>query len=252
MIKNLVLVIIALYALSAFANTDYSLQGTYRGYPLGASVDADAGYSFKLWESNKNKAFYGYVRPAAQIKTSGIVNYVSQQVDFFPISFLGFYVGRSDGFRNVNDLQGFDCAESVNCGSDLSKTYMGANLALAHKKFILLNLYRIEKLDYDTNQNFIAEETSNLIVSNDDEVKSLTTVFGYQLAEDKMLALLNVSYKSDDYNQDSNMLMALGQLTRGKISYQLGLGNFKNRNDKNHFSSLFIVKWSGEKGLRLF
>jgi len=252
MIKNIILVLIALYALSTFAEVDYSVQTTVRTYPMGASLDADIGYGYKFWESSKNKAFYGYMRPSAQVKTSGLVNYISQQIDIYPISFLGFYGGRSTGFRNLNELQGFDCANSVNCGADVTKGYAGANLALAYKNFILLNLYRIEEVDYDTNDLFIAEETSNLVVSDNDKIKSLTSVLGYKLSETKMLAILNVSYKSDDYNQKSNMLMGLAQLTKDKSSYQLGLGTFRNRNKKNHFSALFMYKWSGAKGLRLF
>lgn len=252
MIKNIILVIIALYALSTFGQTDYSLQTTIRTYSLGASVDGDLGYAYKFWNSDKNKAFYGYFRPSVQIKTSGVVNYISQQMDFFPISFFGMYIGRSSGYRNLNDLQGFDCSNSVNCGADNTKGYYGVNLALAYKKFVLLNLYRVEEIDYDTKELFIAEETSNLIVKPEDTVKSLTSVFGYKLAEDKMLALLNVNYTTKEYDQDSQMTMLLGQFTKGKSSYQLGLGNFRNRNNKNHFSALLMYKWSGEKGLRLF
>jgi len=250
--KNLILFVLVLYAFSTFAKSDYSLQGTIRSYPMGASIDADLGHSLKLWKSNKNKAFYGYVRPSVSLKTSGLVNYVSQQVDIFPISFFGAYVGRSNGLRNLTELQGFDC-DTVNCGSDLSKGYFGVNLALAHKQWVFLNLYRHEELSYDeaSVRNF-AEETSNLIVKDEDTMKSNTTVLGYNINEKIMIAALNVLYKTKELNQESKMLMGLGQYKLGKLSYQLGLGKFKNRNDKNHFSGLFIIKWSGEKGLRLF
>lgn len=248
--KKLILLLAALMALKSFGETDYNLMTSVRGYPQGLSLTADLGKSLKLWGKDSG-VLYGYMRPAVNFQTSALVNYATARVELFPISFLGAYYAQSKGWRSVEKLQGFDC-ENLSCDSGSDKTHYGINAALAFGNFKLVNFYNVSDLEYETDEISIAEELSNLVVEKEDTLKNNISVIGYQVSSALMLGVLNSYYVTEKTKQSSNMLMGLGAYTKGKWVYQMGLGNFHSRDNHNHFSALLIVKWNGEKGLKLF
>ena len=250
MLKNFLLLLLVVYAFNSFAQTDYSAQVAHRVYPLGLALEADFGYGQELWRHNKQ--IYGYIRPSLKIKTSGVVNYGYAQLDVFPVSFLGLYYGKAKGMRSLDKLQGFDC-DIVSCDSNVDKNYYGLNLALAYKEFKFINLYKVEELDYDIKTTALAaEELSNLIVKQEDDLKSNTTVLAYEINSDYLAGLIHILYQSDKTDQESKMMMPFVQKKWGEYSLTGAMGTFKSRDESNHFSGLISLKWSGKKGLRLF
>lgn len=151
----------------------------------------------------------------------------------------------------MENLQGFDCS-LVNCDSELDQSQFGYKLALAYKKIRLLNFYDIHDIEYKDSQLSFAHETSNLILEKNDKLLNNISVLGYQVSSKIMVGVLNSYYRTKNSKQNSNMLMGLGAYTKDKWAYQLGIGNFRNRNSKNHFSTLLIISWNGDKGLKLF
>jgi hypothetical protein len=252
MIKNLILLLAVVYAYNTLAQVDYDVEANFRSYPLGASVKAKTGYAFKIWEKDEfNKVFYGYVRPAASFESSSLTHTVAAQLDFYPVSFFGMYIGKAKGWRNLTDLQGFTCSE-INCGAESDRDFWGVNLALGYNGVTLVNFYKSVDLDYDTKDTLIAEEFSNMEVADEDKMKINTTLVAYNIDKDTMLGILNLYSKSYVTNQDTTMTMILGSKKIKKITYQVGAGIFETRDDHQHPSILIGAKWTGEKGLRLF
>lgn len=231
-----------------YSQTDYFLQTSLRSYPVGAAVSAEAGHGLKLYEVNN--VLYGYVRAAANVQSSVVINYASVQVDIYPVSFFGLYAGKTIGQRSAKKLHGFDCDE-VKCDNNLDKMYYGANLALAYKKIKFVNYYRKTNITPEDNTIY-AEEYSNLIAIDKDILSTHTSLLGYDLNEKNMLGLLYLKNKIKNNDQSSQMTMLLLQHKVDKKSYQIAIGEFENRNNKSHFAGLFLFKWDFEKGLRLF
>ena len=261
MIRNIILILAALYSLKSWAELDYNFKGTLRTYPTGIAATSEVGYGYKLWGSGD--VMYGYIRPGINIQKSGVVNYAGAQLDFFPVSFFGVSYGKTYGKKDHDDFSGFDCVELL-CEHSVEKDILKVSLVLAVKKFKLLYFYNQQDFKNKTGFSFFAEEFSNLVGFQDAKLKTNVAVLGYDLSKDLMLGLLGMFNEIENSNTNlgsslvnvgtnkSNMMMLIGNLKRKNISYQLGLGAFENRYDKTHFSGLFVVTWNGAKGLRLF
>lgn len=236
---------------NSFAKTDwdYRFQGSFRSYPQGGAIDSDLGVGKLLWK--KNPILYGYVRSSLQLKTSAIVNYATAQLEVFPVSFIGLYIAKSYGHRSLTNLQGFDCLE-VNCTSSVRKNLFGMNVALAYKKFKLVHFFRQEQIHYKDKANSFAEELSNLILTQNDKLDSFTTIFGRDLKDQWFVGALHLYSKAHHSASFSSMNFLVVQKTIERWSFQGGVGKFRTSLGKDHLSSLFIIRYNGKKGLRLF
>ncbi len=245
----MILIFAAFYALKSLGNVDYDVRASLRGYPSGIAVQSDIGYGQKLW--GKDDVMYGYIRPGINLQSSAVVNYAGAQLDFYPISFFGVSVGKTYGNRSYDDFQGFNCQE-LSCENSIEKTHLAINLALAYKKVKFINFYKKQDFDNKTPGSFFAEEFSNLVGFEGDKLATNASILGYDINKNLMIAYLHMYNKMENTNQRSRMNLILGNYKKGQFTYQVGAGNFYNRNSKNHFSALFVVKWTGAKGLRLF
>ena len=249
MIKNLILIFAAFYALRSFGQMDYDLRATVRSYPRGLAFQSDVGYAQKIW--GNDDVMYGYIRSGLNLQSSVVVNYLGAQVDFYPISFLGISFGKTLGHRDYDEFQGFNC-ETLSCTNSIEKTHLGVNLALAYKNLKFINFYKKQDFKNKTPGEFFAEEFSNLVGFEDDELVTNVSLLGYDINSKLMVGLLHMYNKMDKTSQRSRMNLFLANYTSGAFTYQLGLGEFYNRNSHRHLSSLFVVKWTGAKGLKLF
>ncbi len=243
------LIVMVFLSVSSYAELDYFLAGSFRSYPIGTAITAEIGKGFKFYE--KNKILYGYLRPAINVQSSALINQASAQIDFYPVSFLGFYAGRGIGAKSTKKLQGFDC-DVIKCDGGVSKTYFGVNLALAYKKLKFVSYLRRTQVDLNNHQGYFAEEFSNLIGLDKDRLTSYTGILGYDLDAKNFLALLYLSNKMQNTDQSSKMKMLLYQYRPDKVSYQAALGTFENRVASEHLALLLMFKWEFEKGVRLF
>lgn len=262
MIRNLILLLAACYALKSYAQLDYNLKGTYRSYPSGIAANSDIGYGKKIWGED-SKVMYGYLRTGVNIQTSALVNYVGAQFDFYPVSFLGLSYGKTYGKKSYDDFSGFDCSE-LTCKHSVEKDTLSVNLALAYKKFKFIYNYKKQDFKNKTGNSFFAEEFSNLIGYKDAKLVTHTTVYGFDLSRNFMIGLLGVYNKMTNPSSidaissvdvgtgDSLMAMLIGSYKKKKITYQVGLGAFENRKNNQNFAALFIVNWNGSLGVKLF
>ena len=249
MIRNLILLFASFYALKSFGKLDYDLRLASRSYPQGIAAQSDIGYGYKLWE--KDKVMYGYLRPGLNFQASGVVNYAGAQLDFYPVSFIGISYGKTYGHRSFDEFQGFDC-QSISCENSIEKNHLGVNIALSYKNIKLINLYKKQDFSNETPGQFFAEEYSNLVGFEDDELTTNVTLLGYQLTEKLLIGFFHMYNKMERTNQISRARLLMGNFTSGDFVYQAGIGAFENRNKVDHLSAIFILSWKGAKGLRLF
>lgn len=242
-------ILITIFTFISFAQVDYSLSGSLRTYTKGVAVVSDAGYGYKFWE--KDKIMYGYIRPSINLQTSILVNYASAQLDFYPVSFIGFYAGKSIGAKSIDELQGIDC-KSIKCDGGVSKNYYGTNIALALSKIKFIHTFKLQQIDLKNHQGLFAEEFSNLIGRDKDVLITNTSILGFQASENSLLGLIYLQNNIKNNNQSSSMQMLLYQYKYENSSYGVAVGNHKNRFDHDHLSMLFLFKWDPQKGVRLF
>ena len=111
------------------ARWDFAISGLARTYPLAAGLDFEVGQSLLLWgQEAEANPWYGYIRPAAYISTSGTFNAVGGTLEFFPLSILGVKAG-SEIYNNSTDYRDYDC-ELFQCEGDYYRQFVEGHLIL--------------------------------------------------------------------------------------------------------------------------
>lgn len=229
---------------------DSFAQGVLRTYPSGGAVEVNGGASWFLW--NGQGPFYGYLRPNANFQTSSVTNQLRLQLDIFPISFFGFFVGVEWNKRDYEEFDTFNC-ESVECSGQVRRRYVGHKMALAFHQFFFTSQWRLERLEMtDRAGVFVDVKGSILARSSYDQKLEGQMVFGYKLNSDHSIGVLNVYNSTKYYNQLSSMWLAIHRVEFGRWSLLSGAGFIKTRHSTKVGTALFILRWTPAKGLPLF
>jgi hypothetical protein len=249
--KKFILLILCLISTSTFAVTDYQFQSVVRTYPVGFFAAGNAGQSYKLWGQEGEKIKYGFVRASGTLQSSVVVNSIMGQVDFYPISFLGFYAGK-DYTRRDFDVFTFDCTK-VTCRGRLDRDYVGSRMALAYKNVFLVGEYRVIRASVQDKEKPFAEERSTLIGGpGQDTLHRTDFVLGYRLTPNYSVGYLLHRNVMQKYENTSHMNQGFVRYQADQWSLLAGAGTFHSRNDQTFYSSLFMFQWTGAKGLLIF
>lgn len=233
----------------AFSEVDYGARLVTRSFPIALALQGDAGYGVKFWEANK--VMYGYLRAAGVYSISGLVNLAGAKVEFFPVSFLGFYA-QADKSQRKFDLDIFDC-DAVECNKTVDRNRVGAKLGLAVGRFFLMGDYQIIDVEANTDKALFADLQHTLVgKSSGDQVKRLQVIAGIKLNETLSLITIYVSQEmKENYNRDFMRLIGLKK-DSGSLSYMATAGVFRTREDATVATVLFAIQWNGQKGVKLF
>lgn len=244
--------IVFFFISNASASIDYNITSLLRSFPIGGFSQLTIGKSIKTWEQNK-KVMYGFMRPSLSYKTSVLLNAISPQIDIYPISFIGLYTGKTFAKRRPTKLDTFNC-EIIECQGDLQKSFFGIKMALAWKSYFLLYTYKQTDISIlGSKFDYFVEETSSLQATSDNDLlKNHTLIIGKKLQNNYQAGLLFVHNKITNYPNNSYMLMAMAGLERNKFSYIFSSGIFKTRNNQQVWTTLFMIKWTGSKGILIF
>lgn len=250
LMKKLLFILIAVLNTSVFAQVDYNVKAITRTYPVALSFVGTMGYGLKLWGSDSGP-MYGYTRAAVYGQTSGVINGAGAQVEFFPVSFLGFYTGAKLIKRNTDDLGSYDCTTIV-CDGDMSRTYFGSKLGLAAAGVFLLVEGKVEDVEMDNRLGNFAEETGTLIgKSGGDQLTQLTAVMGYDLTSSLSFGALMQHSQMDKIKNKTIMSLGITRVKWDRWSLMLGMGQFHTRQSTDHFTVMGVLSWNGEKGIQL-
>ncbi|MBK25241.1 MAG: hypothetical protein CME70_14700 [Halobacteriovorax sp.] len=248
--KKYLLLFITLLNTSAFGAVDYNIKAVTRSYPVALSFIGTLGYGQKLW-GQESGPLYGYVRPSAYFQTSGVINGAGVQLDFFPISFLGFYGGAKKIKRSTDDLGSFNCLTTI-CNGTMSRNYIGSKLGLAFKSIFLFIDGKSENVEVDDRVGIFAEETGTLLgQSGGDKLTQVTGISGIELNKELSFGILVQHSQMDKLKNKSVMTLGISRMKFDKWGLLLGAGQFHTRQSSDHFTVMALLTWTGAKGIQL-
>lgn len=232
--------------------TDYQTNTLLRTQNVGFYTNAIVGRSRELWRNDKANFLYGFVRAGATAQTSFLVNSIMPQLDFYPISILGFYIGKDITRRDLN-VPNFDCINEVTCKGWMDREFVGSRMALAFKDFYLMSEYRLSRANGQKANRRFAEERSSLIGHADhDYLHRKDLILGFKLTDQYSIGYLGHHNHMQLFKNSSFMQMGFVRYQQGDWNFLFGNGTFRSRDDKTFYSSLFIMQWNGSKGMLIF
>lgn len=241
---------------------DLRYEGFVRTNPIGAYARAEAGYSFGIWDANHPKApLYGFVRPMVQFQTSGLINSANAFFEFYPISFFGFYVGKSFMRRDLKKLDNYDCDDTpITCkSSEITRNIWGMKFALKLGNFFIMNRFQWHTTNIGDRQSLsFADEQGTLIGSGTkDKLFQFIQVGGYDITEKYGVGYLHKRNLMKNSRQDSSMTAGLYKRVwkdeKGR-NYTLlaGPGIFHTRQGTDHLMGLAILQVRDKSGWTVF
>ncbi|MFT6069036.1 MAG: hypothetical protein ACJAT2_003679 [Bacteriovoracaceae bacterium] len=253
MMKNLIsslIIFITLSLCSVNASVDYDIKAVTRTYPVALSFIGTLGYGYKFWGSDSGP-MYGYIRPSVYAQTSGVINGLGAQVDFFPVSFLGFYGGSKIVKRGVDELGSYNCAIII-CNGTMKRNYFGFKFGLAFKGAFLFIDGKKEEAKVDDRIGIFAEETGTLLgQSGGDDLTQVTSIVGYELTKSLSIGALVQHSQMEKLKNKSVMTLGITRMNFKPWSITIGAGQFHTRQSSDHFTVLALFGWSGSKGVQL-
>lgn len=251
--KNLIFgifIYISLAISSVNANVDYDVKAVTRTYPVALSFIGTLGYGYKFWGSDSGP-LYGYIRPSVYAQTSGVINGLGAQVDFFPVSFLGFYTGAKIVKRATDDLGSYNCAAII-CNGTMNRKYFGFKFGIALKGAFLFIDGKKENAEVKDRLGVFAEETSTLLgQSGGDDLTQITSIVGYELTKTFSIGALVQHSQMKRLENKSIMSLGITRMNFKPWSITIGAGQFHTRQSSDHFTVLALFGWTGSKGVQL-
>ncbi len=243
-----------LFSLNAIAGFDLSLGTSFRSYPaIGAEINAEAGFNQLLWgEVDKEKPFYGFIRPALSLSSSVVVNNYDARIEFNPISFVSFVRGYKHVTSKFDEFSFYECRK-VRCTGDMKRDYSKLKFALGSHGLLTvveLGMYNNEYTG-STDEQVAEFRFATLADSQSDSMYHSRYVLGlkhdtglYGLMADH--TLLNGS--GDTYNMD--LFIYTTKIERSL--YTFGLGQFYTSQVDKGIIAVFQMRTQFIEGMNLF
>ncbi len=247
-----------------FGEFDLRYEGFVRPYPIGGFLRADIGYGQKIWGSNKNYSpLYGMIRPHVQFQTSGVINSTRGFLEFHPISFWSFYIGKEYTYRKTKALANFDCDQHYCDIGGFERNHWGTNLAMKVKRVFYMGRlqWQTTRLDENPYRYFVDEQGTLLGLGTKDTLFYQTHILGLELNKIQSLALL---YKQNEM-RNTHFKTSMGMFLyrhlfidpfhpeKGRnFALSAGPGFFRTQQRSTHPSFILSIMYNWKKGLTLF
>lgn len=229
----------------------YGIQG--RSLPsIGAELYAESGYNFKIWgkKEEPKDVLYGLIRPNLQVSSSAVINSAKGELEFFPISILGFAVGRQ--YINSNyDFPFFNCDEII-CDGEFQRNYVESKMVLGHAGWVIVGHYKVETLRAPNSNKPMADWRNIIIGDPGEEVQiEKKLIFGKQFSN-KLVGIMleNVQFQGSGQRRES--FAAVYQERRGDTSYMIGAGALHTHEVPMGFVMYFRIHHIALPSLKLF
>lgn len=235
---------------SAESGIDYRGGGLLRSYALGAAAWFDIGYGQKIWDGG-SEYIYGYIRPSTFVITSAIINTVGAQLDFYPISFLGFEGGYSYTYRGDTDvLSGVDC-DNFFCGGNIERQYIGAKLTLGVGSFFVTGRAREYRttLKKGSDRDFIDELSNTVARAGNDNRVEIDAATGIRLTKNDNLGVSYRHHKMQYSDSDTTYIIMFYQTKRKPWKFLVGGGHFTSESGSTHPTVLSTITWEPVDGI---
>lgn len=235
--------------------TKFDLTGGIQGRTLpalGAELYADSGYNQLLWgkKETPKDVLYGLVRPSVGVSTSGVINSFKGELELFPISILGFAVGRQFIHSNY-DFPFFDCGD-VTCQGEFVRNYVESKMVLGHKGFIVMGSYKTDTLRSPDKTHPMADWRNVIVGEPGEEVQIdkkllLAYAWGHQMTGVLMENTLFVGSR-----ERKESYAAIYQYRHRDTNYMIGAGGFHSDQQPMGFQVYFRVHHVALPTLKLF
>lgn len=209
----------------AASNFDLNLGLQGRTVPgLGAELYAESGYNQILWGQKKTpKDFlYGLVRPSLAVSSSGVINSFKGELEVFPISILGFSVGRQIINSNF-DFPFFNC-EEITCKGEFIRNFVESKMVLGFKGWVVLGNFKVDTLRSPDRNRPMADWRHVIIGEPGEEVQIEKKLLIGKTFSNKLAGVLieNVQFQGSKERKES--FAAVYQEKRNETNYMIGAG----------------------------
>lgn len=235
--------------------TKFDLTGGIQGRTLpalGAELYADVGYNQLLWgkKEGPKDVLYGLVRPSLGVSTSGVINSVKGEIELFPISILGFAIGRQYIHSNY-DFDFFDC-QKITCKGEFSRNYVESKMVLGHKGWVVMGNYKVDTLRSPDKKVPMADWRNVIIGEPGEEVQIDKKLLVAKLFSNKMLGVLleNTHFLGSRERKES--FVGVYQVRHGDTNYMVGAGAFHTDQQPMGFQLYFRIHHVALPSLKLF
>lgn len=234
-----------LFINSAFATIDlnYGVQG--RSFPSpGGEAYVESGKNLVFW-GDPNSKLFGLIRPSLQLRSNVVINTIGGNLEFYPISFIGFEAGFTNIYSNYEKFVYYNCKTS-RCSGELHKNFTAAKIALGYKDVIAVTRfeYALNKYDDPTGDNKPVVEFlyGTLANPHHDNFTFSQSFLGYKLDDTKLVGIANefVHFEGSRMTYQSTFLVY--NTKKDDESFTYGLGTLET----THWGKgiVFNFKWN--------
>jgi hypothetical protein len=251
----MIIFLILFSALTSFAQSQFDLSAGVQGRSrptIGAEAYVDSGLNKVFWgEKNEPKDFlYGLIRPSLGVSTSAVINSAKAEIEIFPISFLGFSVGRQ--YMNSNfEFPFFECKE-VTCTGEFQRNYVEMKMALGLKGWILVGNYKVDTMTSPNDDEPMAD-WRNVIVGNPGEEVQIDRklLFG-KIFGNKLVGVLAEYTQFLGSREFKESYAAVYQFKKNNTAYMFGAGSFYSSQQPTSLILYFRINHQYFPSLKLF
>lgn len=228
----------------------YQIQGAFRTFPQGLSVEAATTYNQKLWsqETHEKPWLYGLWRATASVASHGLVG---MRLDVFPISIVQLSVQKTITQRYYETLT-LDCL-SVECGGLVEREQVRMAMALGAGQFFVLPAVGFIRLKRPGTERDFASEEDNLVAQRGgDQLTFVQWATGWNAGGHRFLWLHKESRmeKSCDLSRLDSLIWSYSSTK--EWTYFVGAGLFASTHARSTGSLMLGLQWNQGENLSLF
>lgn len=227
MILTLILLISStLWGANAHSDLSVGIQGR-TGPSIGAEANLDTGYNLVFWgqKNEKKDVLYGLIRPSLGLSTSGVINAVKGELEFFPISFIGLTVGRQIIHSNYK-FSFLKCDEIV-CKGEFHRNYVEGKMALGAQGWIAVGHYKVDVVQATNGKLPMADWRNVIVGQNGRDVQIEKKLILGKFVGDHMFGVLLENVKFQDSGEMRESYTGAYQFKHNSTNYMMAIGVYK-------------------------
>jgi hypothetical protein len=249
------ILIILFSALTAFSATKFDLSAGMQGRSLpsiGAELYAESGFNQLIWGKRKEPrdVLYGMIRPNLAVSTSGVINSIKGEIEFFPISFLGISAGRQIIHSNY-DFPFFNCKEVV-CQGEFVRNYVEGKTVLGYQGWVAMFNYRVDTLRSPEKDRPMADWRHVIVGDPGEEVQIEKKFLVGKIWDKNLLGILGENVQFLGSRERKESFAAVYQLRREETSFMYGAGVFHSSQQPMGVILYFRIHYQALPSLKLF
>lgn len=219
---------------------------------FGAEIYAESGFNQLLWgKKEEKKDFkYGLIRPSLGASTSAVINSVKGEIEFFPISILGFSAGKQIIHSNFN-FPFLDCSQ-IACTGRFERNFVETKMVLGFKGWVTILNYKIDTLSSPDPTRPMADWRNVIVGDPNHEVQIEKKALLGKMYSNKLVGLLYEHVQFQGSKERKESFIGLYQIQNKDNSYLMGIGSFQTDQQPMGLQIYFRIHHVSLPSLKLF